>query len=171
MKIVLIGATGQLGSDLIRNNPGHDIIAPGRDVLDLERMEQVADVIRREKPEVIINCAAFHNVPLCEERPEQAFRINCVAVRDLARLANECGAWFVTLSSDYVFGGGGQREPRGWVEGGVRAALRGGGRRRKRGGGGGGGGGRGGRGDEKRENPKKRKGKKRRALGKFFFVE
>lgn len=111
MKIVLIGATGQLGSDLIRNNPGHDIFAPGRDVLDLDRLDQVATIMRREKPEVIINCAAFHNVPLCEQQPEQAFRINCVAVRDLAELANECGAWFITLSSDYVFGGGEQHEP------------------------------------------------------------
>ncbi len=54
---------------------------------------------------MVINCAAFHNVPRCEEEPEQAFRINCVAVRDLAALCEEIGAWLVTFSSDYVFRG------------------------------------------------------------------
>lgn len=111
MKLLLIGATGQLGGDLVRNNPGYEIYAPGRDVLDLARPEEIAILVRQCRPEVIINCAAFHNVPLCEEQPEQAFRINCVAVRNLAALAAETGAWFVTFSSDYVFGGDNQRSP------------------------------------------------------------
>lgn len=111
MRVLLIGATGQLGNDLIRNNAAHEIYAPARNALDLDRLDEAAAVVRQYKPEAIINCAAFHNVPLCEQQPEQAFRINCIAVRDLAALAEECGAWFVTLSSDYVFGGGGQCEP------------------------------------------------------------
>lgn len=106
MKLLLIGATGQLGGDLLRNNNKHEIHALGRDELDLACPDQVAAVIRSQKPDVILNCAAFHNVPLCEEQPDQAFLINCVAVRNLASLATEVGAWFVTFSSDYVFGGG-----------------------------------------------------------------
>lgn len=105
MRLLLIGATGQLGGDLLRNNTKHEILAPGRGELDLTRPDQVAHAVRTFKPEVIVNCAAFHNVPLCEEQPEQAFRINCIAVRNLAALAAETGAWFVTFSSDYVFGG------------------------------------------------------------------
>src|SRR5262245_15936473 len=105
MKIVLIGATGQLGGDLLRSNPGHDIIAPGRDQLDLARPHEAARLIARVRPETVINCAAFHNVPRCEEEPAQAFLINCVAVRDLAAACAERGARLVTFSSDYVFGG------------------------------------------------------------------
>ena len=105
MKILLIGATGQLGGDILRNNQAHDIQAPDRNVLDLSRPDQMGEYIRQRRPDMVINCAAFHNVPLCEDQPEQAFRINCAAVRDLAALCSEVGAWLVTFSSDYVFGG------------------------------------------------------------------
>ena len=105
MKILLIGASGQLGGDLLRNNDAHDIVAPDRNALDLANPAQVAETIRALRPAAVINCAAFHNVPLCEEQPELAFRINCVAVRQLAELCEETGARLVTFSSDYVFGG------------------------------------------------------------------
>lgn len=105
MKILLIGATGQLGGDLLRNNPGHQILAPQRDEIDLARLGEAGVWIRRHRPDVVINCAAFHNVPKCEDEPAQAFLVNCVAVRDLAAACAELNAWFVTFSSDYVFGG------------------------------------------------------------------
>jgi len=111
MKLLLIGATGQLGGDLLRNNNRHEIYAPPREELDLLQPDQVAGVVRRQKPEVIVNCAAFHNVPLCEEQPERAFFMNCVAVRNLAALSVEIDAWLVTFSSDYVFGGDNKRTP------------------------------------------------------------
>lgn len=104
-KILLIGATGQLGGDLLRNNPGYEIIAPGREQLDLARAAAAARTIHELAPDVVINCAAFHNVPKCEEEPAQAFLINCVAVRDLARACAERDIAFVTFSTDYVFGG------------------------------------------------------------------
>jgi dTDP-4-dehydrorhamnose reductase len=106
MRILLIGASGQLGGDLLRNNPGHEIEAPGRDALDLGRSAELADDVRARRPDLVINCAAFHNVPQCELEPEQAFRINCVAVRDLAAACADADARFVTFSTDYVFGGG-----------------------------------------------------------------
>lgn len=105
MKILLIGATGQLGGDLIRNNPGHEIHAPGRDRLDLARAGEAAALVRETRPDAVINCAAFHNVPKCEEDPAQAFLVNCIAVRDLAVACSDTGAWLVTFSTDYVFGG------------------------------------------------------------------
>ena len=105
MKILLIGASGQLGGDLLRKNPGYEIIAPGRDELDLERQDEAAAWVNKHRPNVVINCAAFHNVPKCELEPAQAFLVNCVAVRDLAAACAKAGAWLVTFSSDYVFGG------------------------------------------------------------------
>jgi len=105
MKILLIGATGQLGGDLLRNNRGHEIAAPGREALDLARQGEAARLIARLRPDTVINCAAFHNVPKCEDEPAQAFLVNCVAVRDLAAACAAQGARLVTFSSDYVFGG------------------------------------------------------------------
>jgi dTDP-4-dehydrorhamnose reductase len=112
MKILLIGATGQLGSDLLRNNPGHEIVAPTRDRLDLTRAGDPELSIAEIRPDIVINCAAFHNVPKCEDEPAKAFQANCVAVRDLAAACEERDIRFMTFSSDYVFGGE-QREPYG----------------------------------------------------------
>lgn len=105
MRLLLIGRSGQLGGDLLRNNTGHDIAAPERGELDITRPEQVRAAIARHRPDLVVNCAAFHNVPLCEEQPEQAFRVNCIAVRDLANACREANARLFTFSSDYVFRG------------------------------------------------------------------
>lgn len=106
MRILLIGKTGQLGGDLLRNCPtGHEVFAPGRDVLDLERLEEIDAAVESFRPQCVINTAAFHNVPLCETEWERALRVNCVAVRRLAAKSRELDAWFVTFSTDYVFGG------------------------------------------------------------------
>lgn len=110
MKLLLIGGTGQLGGDILRNRGEHEIQAPSRTELDLTRPAQIAAAVKSFRPDAVINCAAFHNVPLCEERPEEAFRVNCVAVRDLAALCAEYATWLVTFSSDYVFSGD-KREP------------------------------------------------------------
>jgi dTDP-4-dehydrorhamnose reductase len=110
MRILLIGASGQLGSDLVKNNPGHRIVAPNRAELDVTRNDAIAGAITESHPDWVINTAAFHNVPLCEEQPEQAFRVNCVAVRDLALACERYGARLMTFSTDYVFSGD-QRKP------------------------------------------------------------
>lgn len=112
MKILLIGATGQLGSELIANNPGHHIIAPARTELDVTRRDAIAAAVRDAQADWVINTAAFHNVPLCEDEPEQAFRVNCVAVRNLAQACQAHNSRFVTFSTDYVFDGG-KRTPFG----------------------------------------------------------
>jgi len=105
MKIILIGKTGQLGSDLLKNNTKHNIYAPDRNELDLSNSIAISKIIKKVKPEVVINTAAFHNVWLCEKEYDKAFRINCIAVRDLALACKEIGSLFITFSSDYVFNG------------------------------------------------------------------
>ncbi len=105
MKILLIGKTGQLGGDILRNNSSHEIVAPDRAELDIRSSHSIENAVDRHRPDAVINTAAFHNVPLCEQDPDNAFRVNCVAVRDLAAACNRIGALFITFSSDYVFGG------------------------------------------------------------------
>jgi dTDP-4-dehydrorhamnose reductase len=105
MRILLIGATGQLGGDLVRNRGLHALTAPRREDLDITKPEQVRAALLAHRPELVINCAAFHNVPLCEEQPETAFRINCMAMRDLAAACRDADVRLITFSSDYVFGG------------------------------------------------------------------
>ncbi len=105
MKIMLIGKSGQLGGSILDVNSKHEIYAPKRSRLDVESRESCESEIDAFSPDVVINTSAFHNVPLCEDEPAKAFRINCHAVRDLARICRKSGALFVTFSTDYVFGG------------------------------------------------------------------
>jgi dTDP-4-dehydrorhamnose reductase len=106
MRILLIGKTGQLGGDLILNNPGHEIHAPSREELDIGNREAIRQAMATIVPDVVINTAAFHNVPLCETDVASTFLINCAAVRDLGATCQKAGTMFVTFSTDYVFGGG-----------------------------------------------------------------
>ena len=105
MKVLLLGARGQLGTDLRLSGAAHEIVAPLREVLDVTDAGAVRQAIADARPDVVINCTAFHNVPLCETEPERAFRVNAIAVRDLATACAELDTRLVTFSSDYVFGG------------------------------------------------------------------
>ncbi|HKN19685.1 MAG TPA: dTDP-4-dehydrorhamnose reductase [Dissulfurispiraceae bacterium] len=105
MKILLIGKTGQLGGDILRNNSCNDIYAPDRTSLDICSNAAINAALDSYGPQVVINTAAFHNVPLCETDPLNAFRVNCVSVRDLAMACDRIGALLVTFSTDYVFNG------------------------------------------------------------------
>jgi len=89
----------------VRNNRDHDLIVPDRAALDVVHPEQVRAALISHRPELVINCAAFHNVPMCEQEPEKAFRVNCIAMRDLAAACRDSGARLLTFSTDYVFGG------------------------------------------------------------------
>jgi dTDP-4-dehydrorhamnose reductase len=111
VKILLIGATGQLGSDLLRNNRAHDIAAPDRSRVDLANAGSTAQAIAEMRPDLVINCAAFHHLTRCEEDPAQSFLINATAVREMAVACAEYDARLVTFSTDYVFGGVARGEP------------------------------------------------------------
>ena len=105
MKIFLLGASGQLGADLAKALSGHQVIAPPRQTLDLLQFDRVRQVLRSERPRVVINTAAFHRVDDCESRVPTAFEVNGEAVRNLALAARDIEAVLVHYSTDYVFDG------------------------------------------------------------------
>jgi dTDP-4-dehydrorhamnose reductase len=105
MRILLIGRTGQLGGDLLRNRGEHAIEAPTRDELDVTSREAIDAAIRPGRYDWVVHTAAFHDVPRCEVEPEAAFRVNCVAVRDVAAACARADVRLLTFSTDYVFGG------------------------------------------------------------------
>lgn len=112
MRIVLIGADGQLGSDLPAFFPDDEILPLLWPAFDLTRRAAAARTIAGLRPDAVINTAAFHRVDECEEAIEAAFDVNAFAVRDLALLCRDLGATLVHFSTDYVFDGG-QRRPYG----------------------------------------------------------
>jgi dTDP-4-dehydrorhamnose reductase len=106
MRILLIGKTGQLGSDILRiGHEMHEIHAPEKNVLDIGSPGKIEETVDSYRPHVVINTAAYHNVPLCEIEWGMAFKINCIAVRDLARACKRVRGLFITFSTDYVFDG------------------------------------------------------------------
>ncbi len=105
MKILLIGRTGQLGSSILAERTNHTIIAPARSELDIESMASCERAIDGSCPDVVINTAAFHNVPQCEIEPLKAFDVNCIAIRNLAAICAKRNVRLITFSTDYVFGG------------------------------------------------------------------
>lgn len=109
MKILIIGKTGQLGSALIQDASSLDakfkIFAPDKQTVNVRNAKSFLAAVKKFNPDVVINTAAFHNVPECEVKPLKAFELNCVAVRNMAEICAEFGAVFVTFSTDYVFDG------------------------------------------------------------------
>ena len=112
MKILIIGKTGQLGSALIKdaNTIGYDVFAPSKHELDITNKQSFLTALKLFSPDVVINTAAYHNVPLCEVNPMKAFQVNCIAVKEMAEISSDFNVWFVSFSTDYVFDGK-KREP------------------------------------------------------------
>jgi dTDP-4-dehydrorhamnose reductase len=105
--VVVIGANGQLGSDLCSTfDPGSaPLVALTHEDIELRDHAKVAAVLESLEPKVIVNTAAFHQVEACETEVDQAFAVNCIAVRNLALAADRLGARLVHFSTDYVFDG------------------------------------------------------------------
>jgi dTDP-4-dehydrorhamnose reductase len=106
MKVLLTGSTGQVGYELARSLQGvGEVVAVDRNVMDLSNLDQVRDVIRSVKPQLIVNPAAYTAVDKAESEPELAFRINAEAPGVMAEEAKKLGAALVHYSTDYVFDG------------------------------------------------------------------
>jgi dTDP-4-dehydrorhamnose reductase len=104
MKTLLIGSEGQLGTEIIR------IFGPGLASVDLPEVDiTVPSTIERavaaHRPSMIINTAAYHNVPDCEKNPDLAFKVNALGVRNLAAVCRAAGCGLLHFSTDYVFDG------------------------------------------------------------------
>jgi dTDP-4-dehydrorhamnose reductase len=106
MKILLTGASGQVGYELQRSLQGlGEVVAVDRAQMDLSNLDQVREVIRAVKPTLIVNPAAYTAVDKAESEPELALRINGEAPAVMAEEAKRLGAGIVHYSTDYVFDG------------------------------------------------------------------
>jgi len=113
MRILLTGATGQVGGALLPRLRRHDVLAADRVALDLARPERIAEALDRLAPDLIINPAAYTAVDKAEDERDLAMRVNAGAPDALARWACEKNVPLLHFSTDYVFDG---RSDRPWRE-------------------------------------------------------
>lgn len=106
MRIAIVGANGQLGSDLVKVlRPLHDLILLTRADIEVTSLESVEAMLRTHQPELVMNMAAFHKVDVCEDEVELTFAVNTYGVRTLALACCAHNAALLHMSTDYVFGG------------------------------------------------------------------
>lgn len=120
MKLLVVGAAGQVGRNLVRRGleRGDEVVGaynarppdvPGirEEQLDKTNEERCRHVVLSHRPDVILDTGALHNVDYCESHPEEAHRVNRDGTRYLAEAARAVGAKFVFVSTDFVFDGTG----------------------------------------------------------------
>ena len=105
--ILITGANGQLGYDFQRlvDELKEEYIATDRDDLDITDIEKVREFVKNKNITLIINCAAYNNVDKAEDEEELCKKLNTYAPRDLAIVAKEIGADYITYSTDFIFDG------------------------------------------------------------------
>ncbi|MEM3629235.1 MAG: dTDP-4-dehydrorhamnose reductase [Candidatus Bathyarchaeia archaeon] len=105
MKIVVIGSTGQLGTDLVKIlRHEHEVI--GLTHKDIEVTEyKRCQIIKEYCPNFVINTAAFIKVDQCEEEPLKTFAVNAIGAKNVTTVSKEVGATTIFISTDYVFDG------------------------------------------------------------------
>lgn len=116
-KILVTGCNGQLGRAIRAEYAGEDVEFINTDVveqegvlaLDISDIDAVLALVRKTRPDVIINCAAHTNVDACEKEWDAAYRINAIGPRNLSIAATEVDAKMIHVSTDYVFEGNGTR--------------------------------------------------------------
>jgi dTDP-4-dehydrorhamnose reductase len=105
MKVLLLGAQGQLGSELVRTNPGHVLVSQARGDLDVTDAGVLERTVRAAAPDVVLNTVAFNLTEQCEDDPVRALAVNTLAPRVLAGICAGAGARLVHFSTDFVFDG------------------------------------------------------------------
>ena len=114
MKILITGSNGMLGYDLKSVLADkHDLILTTSKSLDITNKDEVLELITSEKPDIVINAAAYTDVDGCEENIEKAFSVNGDGPKNLALACSKTGSSLVHISTDYVFNG---KNNTPWVE-------------------------------------------------------
>jgi dTDP-4-dehydrorhamnose reductase len=110
-KIAIVGSNGRLGAALAREyHKNYEVIGYSRTELDVENLARVREILHATNFGVLINCAAYTNVDLCESQRARAFLINAEMPRELAEICRAKRAKLIHFSTDYVFDGE-KREP------------------------------------------------------------
>ena len=105
-QILLIGANGQLGKDLIRVlSRDFRVISVDVDQCDITDGAQVQHMLELHKPNTVINTAAWTDVPACETNDKKAFSINALGAKHVAQACEKVSCKLLHISTDYVFGG------------------------------------------------------------------
>ncbi|WP_077619788.1 dTDP-4-dehydrorhamnose reductase [Bacillus sinesaloumensis] len=110
MKILVTGATGQLGYDVVREGSrrGFEMYGIGSSQLDITNKNNVISYIEELRPDVIVHCAAYTAVDQAEDDKETCWKVNVDGTKNLATIARMVNAKFLYISTDYVFNGEGQ---------------------------------------------------------------
>ena len=107
MRVVVTGARGLVGRAVTRHcaAAGDDVLSYGHKELDITDREAVRQIILENRPDVVLNCAAWTNVDGCESDHAKAFAVNATGPENLALACKEAECIFITISTDYVFDG------------------------------------------------------------------
>ncbi|WP_404332350.1 dTDP-4-dehydrorhamnose reductase [Mesobacillus maritimus] len=106
MKVLITGAEGQLGKEMMRKlRLLHSVVGLGKNQLDVTNFLKVDDCISKLRPEIIVHAAAFTGVDQCETDRITAFKVNSIGAENVAYAANKIGSRMFYISSDYVFDG------------------------------------------------------------------
>jgi len=107
MKVLLVGANGQLGTDLsvVLDRKGIEVRRVVNREIDVRNAESVMDLVAAVKPDFVVNTAAFHKLEDCETQPTLAYEVNAVGARNLAVACQKQGSVLMHFSTDYVFDG------------------------------------------------------------------
>jgi len=105
MRVIVIGARGQLGAELCTVYGDADLIPVDIDTLDVRDAPAVANLMQSTRPRLVINTAAAHNVAQCETDPDTAFAVNAAGARNVAAACARVSARLVYISTDYIFSG------------------------------------------------------------------
>ena len=105
MKILITGAYGMLGTDLREVMKNHDVIATGSKDLDITDEKKCIEFISENKPEIVINAAAYTAVDDCETHYDDAYAVNAIGPKNLAIACKRMDIPLVHISTDYVFDG------------------------------------------------------------------
>ena len=106
-KIWITGAEGHIGTALLELLEGVEYQLLPTDIheVDITKIDEVTQFVYVNRPDVIINCAGLTDVRACEEKPEEAYKINAIGARNLAVAARRIDAKLIQISTDDVFGG------------------------------------------------------------------
>ena len=107
MKIAVIGASGQLGIDVVSafKSNGDEIFPFSHSDIELSDLDSTSSCLKGLDPHLIVNTAAMHHVESCEREPQKAFAVNGLGAKNLASVARDIGSILMHVSTDYVFDG------------------------------------------------------------------